>query len=191
MNPPCCKAESNKWAELLPTSWLPLALSSHISYIITSIHCWQPLSPVCVCVGVQCNWVKPLDIQGGLFAHRGPSYYKDQAAELRSCYLLLSAMSLSCCWISSPVSPLLLLQKQLQHSPLCLSHHDTIHLILLSIVSLINVLVCDKLLNRGKTESCLWIIWIPNRNSREEKKKRAGVQTNQLLSLDTRTRFRG
>lgn len=191
MNPPSCKAEGNKWAESLPTSWLPLVLSTHISYIITSIHCWQPLSPVHVCVGTQCSWVKPLDIQGGLFAHSGPSYYKDQVAGLRSCYLLLSAMSLSCCWISCPVSPLLLLQKQLQYSPLSLSHHDTIHLILLSIVFVINVLVHDKLVNRGKTESHLWIVWIPKGNSREEKKMRAGVQANQFLSLDTRTKFRG
>lgn len=94
MNPPSCKAGSNNWAELLPTSWLPLALSTHISYIITSIHCWQPLSPVCICVGGPRQLGQAsLIIQGGLSAHGGPSYYKDQVAGLRSCYLLPSATS--------------------------------------------------------------------------------------------------
>lgn len=124
----------------------------------------------------------------GLFAHSGPSSYKDQVAGPRP---LSSATSLSCCWIRPLVSPLLLLQKQCQYSPPCISHHDTINLILLSIVSIINALVHDKLLNRGKTESCLWIVCIPNRNHREEKKKTAVVQANQLLSLVSRTMFEG
>lgn len=119
------------------------------------------------------------DIQGGLFAHSGPSYYKDQVAGLRSCHLLPSTTCLSCCWISSPVSPLLLLQKQRQYSPPCISRHDTINLILLSIVSVINALVRDKLLNRGKTESCLWIVWIPNRICRgRRKRQQVSKQTN-------------
>lgn len=191
MNLPSCKAGSNNRAELLPTSWLPLALST--PYIIYH-HLYSllaaPLSSLRVCGWPNAVESSPTDIQGDLLAHNGPSYYKDQVAGLRSCYLLPSAMSLSCCWISSPVSLLLLLQKQRQYPPPCISRHDTINLIFLSIVSVINALVRDKLLNRGKTESCLWIVWIPNRNRREEKKKTAGVQANQL-SLDSRMTFGG
>ena len=149
-----------------------------------------PLSGLHVCGWPNAVESSLTDIQMGLFAHSGPLYYEDQVAGLRS-YLLPSATSLSCCWISFPVSPLLLRQTQCQYSPPCISCHDTINLILLSIVSVVNALVCDKLLNRGKTESCLWIVWIPNRNCREEKKKTAGVQANQLLSLDSRTTFEG
>lgn len=103
--------------------------------------------------------------------------------------LLPSATSLSCCWVSSPFSPVLLLETQHQCSPPCISCRDMINLILLSIVSVMNALVHGKLLKRRGTAGCLWIVWIPNRNCREEKKKIADVQADQLLSLDSRMTF--
>lgn len=148
-----------------------------------------PLSTLHVCGWPNAVDSSITDIQGGLLAHSSPSYFKDQVAGLMSLCLLPSAASLSCCWISSYSLSSTVLQTQCWYSPPCISLHYTINLILLSIVSVINALVRDKLLNRGKTVTCLWMVWIPNRNCREEKKKTAGVQANQLLSPDSRMTF--
>lgn len=76
MNPPCCKAGSSNWAELLPTPWLPLALSTHISYIITSVPCRQPLSLLCMCVGGPVQFTQASLISRAVclhtVIHRGP-----------------------------------------------------------------------------------------------------------------------